>query len=244
MSLASRSSHFLRKLAWRLGGADLKRLRVWPSAVEMVQVAGGRDAAARRHAAAVPRFRTAHGRTGNACGTGTRTADRSVTAARPARRLAVPPVRRRDWTTGRSPAARANRDDGSRRKKVSLGAISTTLPEIHHRHRSAMWRTTPRSCVVNSIDSLNSRLSSVRSSRICARTETSSADTGSSATMIRGLSASARPMAMRWRCPPENSCGKRSSRRAPGAGRPVRAAPHLAVDPAGRHGDATGAGDR
>ena len=50
----------------------------------------------------------------------------------------------------------------------------------------------------------------VSSIRIWARTETSSAETGSSATMTRGFSASARAMAMRCRWPPENSCGNRS----------------------------------
>ncbi len=44
---------------------------------------------------------------------------------------------------------------------------------------------------------------------ICACTETSSADTGSSATISDGDSANARAMPMRWRCPPENACGKR-----------------------------------
>ena len=41
----------------------------------------------------------------------------------------------------------------------------------------------------------------------CAWIETSSAETGSSATISRGFSASARAMPMRWRWPPENSCG-------------------------------------
>ena len=44
---------------------------------------------------------------------------------------------------------------------------------------------------------------------IWAWIETSSADTGSSPTISSGLSASARAMPMRWRWPPENSCGKR-----------------------------------
>ena len=43
--------------------------------------------------------------------------------------------------------------------------------------------------------------------RICAWIETSSAETGSSQTMSRGSTASARAMPMRWRWPPENSCG-------------------------------------
>ena len=37
--------------------------------------------------------------------------------------------------------------------------------------------------------------------------ETSSAETGSSATSSFGDSISARAMAMRWRWPPENMCG-------------------------------------
>ena len=43
--------------------------------------------------------------------------------------------------------------------------------------------------------------------RICARIETSSAETGSSHTISFGSTASARAMTMRWRWPPENSCG-------------------------------------
>jgi len=42
---------------------------------------------------------------------------------------------------------------------------------------------------------------------ICALTDTSSAETGSSSTMRRVSVASARAMAIRWRCPPLNSCG-------------------------------------
>ena len=42
---------------------------------------------------------------------------------------------------------------------------------------------------------------------IWAWIETSRAETGSSATMNFGSTASARAMPMRWRCPPLNSCG-------------------------------------
>ena len=45
--------------------------------------------------------------------------------------------------------------------------------------------------------------------RICACTETSSAETGSSQTISFGFTASARATPMRCRWPPENSCGKR-----------------------------------
>ena len=44
---------------------------------------------------------------------------------------------------------------------------------------------------------------------ICAFTETSSAETASSQMIRSGSGASARAMPMRWRCPPENSCGWR-----------------------------------
>src|SRR5262245_48206313 len=75
--------------------------------------------------------------------------------------------------------------------------------------RSQMCLTTERSWATNSIvrprrcRSSNNRLST------WARTETSSAETGSSATTRRGSVASARAMPMRWRWPPENACGKR-----------------------------------
>ena len=45
--------------------------------------------------------------------------------------------------------------------------------------------------------------------RICACTETSSADTGSSSTSTVGSSISARAMATRWHWPPDISCGRR-----------------------------------
>ena len=48
---------------------------------------------------------------------------------------------------------------------------------------------------------------SLRRFRICACTETSRADTGSSATTSFGERAIARAIPIRWRCPPENSWG-------------------------------------
>ena len=54
----------------------------------------------------------------------------------------------------------------------------------------------------------NSACRSLSRLRICACTDTSSADTGSSQTIRRGLAASARATPIRCRCPPENSCGK------------------------------------
>ena len=57
--------------------------------------------------------------------------------------------------------------------------------------------------------------------RIWAWIETSSAETGSSATISLGSRARARARPMRWRWPPENSWGYRSA--AEGRGRPRRA---------------------
>ena len=45
----------------------------------------------------------------------------------------------------------------------------------------------------------------------CARMDISSALIGSSATMNSGSTISARAIPMRWRCPPENSWGKREA---------------------------------
>ena len=52
-----------------------------------------------------------------------------------------------------------------------------------------------------------SRWSSRSRLSTCAWIDTSSADTGSSATISFGFSAIARATPMRWRWPPENSCG-------------------------------------
>jgi len=62
-----------------------------------------------------------------------------------------------------------------------------------------------------------------RSCNTCACTDTSSAETASSATSTSGRSASARASPIRWRWPPENSCGKRSL--ATDRGRPAQTAP-------------------
>ena len=51
------------------------------------------------------------------------------------------------------------------------------------------------------------RCNSRRRSTICACTDISSAEVGSSSTTNFGSSTMARAIAMRWRWPPENSCG-------------------------------------
>ena len=75
--------------------------------------------------------------------------------------------------------------------------------------RSDTCRTTDRSCAMKRNVSPNSFWSWARRLTTCAWIETSSADTGSSSTIIFGLRARARATPIRWRWPPENSCGKR-----------------------------------
>ena len=72
-----------------------------------------------------------------------------------------------------------------------------------------MCRTTLRSCATKRYVRRNSPCRSWRRFRIWACTETSRAETGSSATTRRGFSASARAMPIRWRSPPLNACGYR-----------------------------------
>ena len=68
-------------------------------------------------------------------------------------------------------------------------------------------RTTDRSWLMNSSDRPKSRCSSISRLMICAWIDTSSAETGSSQTISRGLRIIARATPMRWHWPPENSCG-------------------------------------
>ena len=61
---------------------------------------------------------------------------------------------------------------------------------------------------MNRYESLFSRCRSIIKLITCAWIDTSRAETGSSAMISLGLSASARAIDTRWRCPPENSWGK------------------------------------
>ena len=79
--------------------------------------------------------------------------------------------------------------------------------DTSRRRASAMCLTTARSCAMKSRPDPARRCRSTSRLITCAWIETSSADTGSSQTISRGSTASARAMPMRWRCPPENSCG-------------------------------------
>ncbi len=86
--------------------------------------------------------------------------------------------------------------------------------------RSLIRRTVWMSCETNTRARPRRSFRSSSRLRICARTETSRALVGSSATTRAGSRASARAMATRCRCPPE-SCPGRAS--ASAGGRPTRA---------------------
>src|SRR5262249_52440535 len=102
---------------------------------------------------------------------------------------------------------------------TSAAPISTILPRYITAIVWLMWATAARSWAMKRYDTPSWACRSLSKFRICARIETSSADTGSSSTMTLGASDSARAIAMRWRWPPENSCGKRSTARS---GSPTR----------------------
>src|SRR5499425_824582 len=102
---------------------------------------------------------------------------------------------------------------------MSAGPISTILPRYITAIVWLMCATAARSCAMKRYDTPSCACRSRRRFRILARIDTSSAETGSSSTMTLGDSESARAIAMRWRWPPENSCGKSSAARS---GRPTR----------------------
>ena len=68
------------------------------------------------------------------------------------------------------------------------------------------------SCVTNNEVMPSSRCSFWISSRVCARSLASRLDSGSSNRNTEGWRTMARPIATRWRWPPDNSRGLRSSR--------------------------------
>ncbi|CPN75425.1 Protein of uncharacterised function (DUF1602) [Bordetella pertussis] len=72
--------------------------------------------------------------------------------------------------------------------------------------RSEIWRTTPRSWLMNRYVRPRCSRRSMNRLMTCAWMETSSAATGSSHTRNRGSTIRARAMPMRWRWPPEIWC--------------------------------------
>ena len=95
-----------------------------------------------------------------------------------------------------------------------VSAVSTIRPRYITATRSQTWRTTARLWAIRStVRPSCSRSSASRFSTV-ACTDTSSAETGSSATRTSGSRARARAIATRWRWPPENWPGCASSARA------------------------------
>ena len=80
-----------------------------------------------------------------------------------------------------------------------VGPISTIRPRYITATRSAIVHANPRSCVTINTVIRDSRRSFNRSRRISPRTDASRFDTGSSATINRGSSASAPAMTTRCR---------------------------------------------
>ncbi len=94
----------------------------------------------------------------------------------------------------------------SRKMSVTL-PDSITWPRCSTTTSSAMFATTPRSCVMSSTAMPNSFCRSWISWRICAWMVTSSAVVGSSAISSAGRHTSAMAIIARWRRPPESSNG-------------------------------------
>src|SRR5213593_4819926 len=94
---------------------------------------------------------------------------------------------------------------------------STIRPRYMTAIRSDMYRVTPTSWEMNTRVSRNSSRSWSRRFMTPARIETSSMDTGSSATMNSGWRTIARAIATRCRCPPLSSCGYRYMKSDAGA---------------------------
>jgi len=92
-------------------------------------------------------------------------------------------------------------------KIVSVLAISTSLPTYIMATRSHMCLTTLRSWVMKRYVRPSSFCSFIRRLIMEARTDTSKADTGSSATINFGERTSALAIPILCFCPPLNSCG-------------------------------------
>ena len=191
---------------------------------------------------AAARHGSARSRAGNADETRTRRADRSDSGL--PRPPAYGPCRS---SRGREshPAACACRDATGARAPPRQSRFPPARPRYMTPTWVAMYSTTARLWEMNRQVRPRLAWSSRIRLRTCAWTETSSADVGSSHTRNSGFEASARAMEMRCRCPPENSCGYRSTSRAPrptcasSSATRVRCAARSASEPVGvqRFGD-------
>jgi hypothetical protein len=112
-------------------------------------------------------------------------------------------VRRPHRTSAPRTAATPCRDGaGPRTRDASPTSISR--PRYSTAIRSARYRTTPRSCEMNTYVTPSTACMSASRFRIAACTETSRADVGSSQTTRRGSPANARAMATRCFNPPDS----------------------------------------
>ena len=91
---------------------------------------------------------------------------------------------------------------------ASASPCSTIVAVLHHqhavRHRAHHGEVVADEHVAHAVAAAAARASSAST---CCCTDTSSAEVGSSSTSTSGRSTTARAIAMRWRWPPENSCG-------------------------------------
>ncbi len=185
--------------AWRISSSVIGQLleRVVARGRVVARSSGAQQRASRRRSAPA-------GSAGSADGTRRRRAARPATA------------RRRRARSARAPPGRRARHGRHQRRRVRVLRAARRSPrvadlddpaEVHDRdpvgdlpdHREVVRDEDVRQ--VELALQLRSRL------RICAWIETSSAETGSSQTISCGWSASARATPIRWRWPPENSCG-------------------------------------
>ena len=92
-------------------------------------------------------------------------------------------------------------------KTVRASPSSAIRPAYITATRSQASATMPRLWVISSRAVSKLRFRSARIDRIWASTSTSRAVVGSSAITSLGRSTSASAIMIRWRMPPENSCG-------------------------------------
>ena len=89
--------------------------------------------------------------------------------------------------------------------------ICSTMPSCITTMRSAMVIASIWSCVTYTVVVLRRWCKALISARIATRNLASRLERGSSNKNTLGSRTMARPIATRWRCPPESSRGKRSS---------------------------------
>ena len=168
------------------------------------EVARRPDGPARSRAAEAPRARRCPPPCNSGDETGSRRADWRGSARPLAARCACAsdPVRAPEWPT----AATRCTDAVDWIELHAVGDLDD-LAEVHHRHAIADVLDHGEIVSDEDVGQPQRRWRSRSRLTICAWIDTSSAETGSSATISFGLTARARATPMRCRWPPENSCG-------------------------------------